>query len=73
MSDDFDFGEGDTVRVTVHEGSPHGSVVAEFMGECVGFGERPGPSSDEARFKLPFGTANSLTVKPYEGEFEVVE
>lgn len=68
---EFQFDEGDTVLVRVYK---QGKLRVKFVAECIEIRESPTPlMSDYARFDMPFGTMNSVTIKPYEGEFEVVE
>ena len=74
MSDDFDFDEGDEVIVRARENGTTGTIVAKFQATCIGFDSQVlGPGSDSARFQMPFGTMNSVTIRPYEAEFEVVD
>lgn len=67
----FPFEEGDIVTVTADGHSTDSPIGAEFTAECRDISGRPGPASAVARFSLPFGTMNSVTIRPYEGEFEV--
>lgn len=66
---DFPFSEGELVTVTARE---DGEAVARFTAECeeISGGSTPIESA-KARFPLPFGTMNTVTVRPYEAEFEV--
>jgi hypothetical protein len=67
---DFDFEEGDTVLVRVRE---NGSIVAKFEATCTDISDPSGiGTSRKARFEMPFGVMNSVTIRPYEAEFEVV-
>lgn len=72
MASDFPFGEGDDVLVRVRENGTSGNIVAKFEGEYVGFSDAGVVGSKQARFDLPFGVMNSVTIRPYEAEFEVV-
>ncbi|QLH78641.1 hypothetical protein HZS55_15685 [Halosimplex rubrum] len=72
-SEEFPFEQGDDVLVRAREHGTHGTIVAKFTAECKAITERPGPRSAIARFDLPFGTMNSVTISPFEGEFEVVD
>ncbi|RLM32652.1 hypothetical protein [Haloarcula sp. Atlit-120R] len=68
---DFDFEEGDTVLVRVRE---NGSIVVKFEATCTDISDPSGiGTSRKARFEMPFGVMNSVTICPYEAEFEVVE
>lgn len=75
MADDdsggFPFDEGATVTVTVREHRTSGPIVATFTAECDEIRERPDPMAPVARFDLPWGTMNTVTIQPYQGEFEV--
>lgn len=66
----FPFETGDTVLVNTR--NDEGSMNGKFVAECTGI-EVSGPTSGTARFKLPFGLLNHLTVRSYEAEFEKVE
>jgi hypothetical protein len=69
---EFDFDEGDTVLVRVRENGTSGKIVAKFEATCSRISERDGVGpSPSARFELPFGTMNAVTLRPYEAEFEV--
>ena len=67
---DFDFEEGDVVLVRARENGTSGNIVAKFEAECKRIDERMG--RPVARFDMPFGTMNSVSIRPYEAEFEVV-
>lgn len=68
---EFPFEEGDEVLVRVREG---GKIIAKFQATCTGITDESGiGKSQQARFDMPFGVMNSVTIRPYEGEFEVVE
>jgi hypothetical protein len=67
---DFPFKEGETVLVRVRTS---GTMTAKFVADCSNIRQRSGPSTPQARFDLPFGTLNSITLAPYEAEFEVVD
>lgn len=71
--DDFPFTLGETVLVRVREHGTSGRVVARFEAKCTGFERLAGPGPGCARLDLPFGTLNSVTIAPHEGEFEVVD
>lgn len=70
---DFPFEAGDTVLVRVRENGTRGNIVAKFEAECIDFNTGLGPGSPKARFDLPFGAFNQVSLRPYEAEFEVVE
>ena len=73
-STDFPFGEGDKVRVRVRENGTSGNIVAKFEATCTEIDDGRGVGTTEsARFTMPFGVMNSVTVRPYEAEFEVIE
>lgn len=69
-NDTFPFTEGDTVLVRVREHGTSGPLRAKFVAECVDIGTAAFTVS--ARFDLPFGTMNTVTLRPYEAEFETV-
>ncbi|UBF23395.1 hypothetical protein HATV-3_gp45 [Haloarcula tailed virus 3] len=69
---DFGFAEGDTVLVRVRENGTRGNIVCKFEAECADISGR-GPGSKVARFPLPFGTMNTVTIRPYEAEFEITD
>ena len=69
--DEFGFDEGDTVLVRVRES---GRIVAKFQATCSQISDSSGiGASPQARFDLPFGVMNHVTIRPYEAEFEVVD
>lgn len=68
---EFPFEEGDMVLVKYRDG-PTGRMQVKFVAECADISGR-GMGSDVARFGMPFGTMNSVSIRPYEAEFEVVE
>lgn len=70
MSGDFPFDEGDKVLVRVRE---RGTIVAKFEAECSRIRDRDDLTSPSARLDMPWGTMNSVTLRPYEAEFEVLE
>jgi hypothetical protein len=71
MVNDFDFGEGDTVLVRVYES---GQMKAKFVGNCIDINSRGNIiGSPRARIAFPAGTMNSITLAPYEAEFERVD
>jgi len=73
MSDhDFPFKEGDDVLVRVRENGIRGNIVAKFTAECSQIRDEPSPGSASARFDFEWGTMNSVTLRSYEAEFEVV-
>lgn len=69
----FPFDEGATVTVRVREDLTNGPIVAKFTAEVEEIRDRSGPMGPVARFDLPFGTLNTVTIQPHEGEFEVEE
>jgi hypothetical protein len=70
---EFPFDEGDQVRVRVREQRDSGPIRHEFRGECVKIREMRGPGSATARIDLDFGVTNSVTLRAYEAEFEVID
>ncbi|QIO25494.1 hypothetical protein [Haloarcula sp. JP-L23] len=71
---DFEFEEGDTVLVRAREHGTSGNIVAKFEATCTDISDPSGiGTSRSARFEMPFGTLNSVTIRPYEAEFEVVD
>jgi len=74
MSDEspFPFEVGDKVRVKVREHGTSGNIIAKFEAECSRIEESTGITSPRARFDLPFGTMNSVTLRAHEAEFEVM-
>lgn len=71
---DIEFEEGDTVLVRVRENRTSGSLRAKFIAEVDRMGEYGGyTGSPRIRLDLEFGTMNSVTLRPYEAEFEVVD
>jgi hypothetical protein len=73
-SEQFEFKTGDTVCVRVREDGTSGNIVAKFEAECTQINtEKAIGASESARFELPFGVFNSVTVRHNEAEFEVVE
>lgn len=67
---DFDFEVGDTVLVRVRENGTRGNIVAKFEARCSGIREAPG-GSEVARFDVPWGLMNAVSLRSYEAEFEV--
>jgi len=72
MASEFSFEKGDTVLVRVREHGTSGDIIAKFEGECVSFSDGAVVGSKQARFKLPFGVMNSVTLQSTEAEFEVI-
>jgi len=68
--DEFPFEQGDTVLVRVRDG---GTMVAKFVADCSDIKQSSGVGAAQARFDLPPGTLNSVTLTSYEAEFEVVD
>lgn len=69
---DFDFAQGDTVLVRIRENGTRGNIVAKFEAECLSIRDGHLGSSQRARFRLPWGTMQTTTLRYYEAEFEVV-
>lgn len=69
---DFPFEEGDEVLVRVRENGDSGNIEAKFTGECSSIRDESSPGSATARIALPWGTMNSVTLRAYEADFEVV-
>lgn len=69
---DFPFEEGDAVLVRARENGDSGAIQVKFTAKCREICNWGPNQSPEARFKLPFGVMNSVTIRPYEAEFEVV-
>lgn len=70
-SPNFPFEEGDTVLVRVRENGDSGTIIAKFEAECDGFTRMVG-GSQMARLSLPWGLNNTVSLRYYEAEFEVV-
>lgn len=70
---DFQFEEGDTVLVRARENGTSGKINAKFKAECKDISGSLVGESRVARFEMPFGTMNSVTIRPYQAEFEVVD
>lgn len=71
---DFPFSAGDTVLVRVRENGTSGKIIAKFEAVCSDIEDPSGiGTSEKARFNLPFGLMNFVTLRPYEAEFEVVD
>lgn len=69
---DFPFQEGDTVLVRARENGTSGTIQVKFTAECMDISGNPAGTA-VARFPMPFGVMNSMTIRPYEAEFEVVD
>lgn len=69
---DFPFEPGDRVLVRVRENGTTGNIVAKCEAECSDIRNKPYPSSEVAVFDLPWGVMNTVSLRPYEAEFEVV-
>jgi len=67
----FSFDEGDEVLVRVREHGTRGNIVAKFTATCSSI-DTSSLGSPSARFDLSWGLANSVTLRPYEAEFETV-
>lgn len=75
VDDAFPFEVGDTVLVRAREHGTSGRILAKFEAECLritGGGDVIAPSP-QARFDMPFGVMNSVSIHPYEADFEVVD
>lgn len=70
-NNEFGFDEGDRVLVRVRENGNTGNIVAKFQAECTKIRNKP-IGSPTARLELPFGTLGSVSLRPYEAEFEVM-
>lgn len=71
MSDEFDFEEGDRVRIRHRERGTTGCIVAKIEATCTGFyGNESTIVSSSVRFELPWGDTTSF--KSYQAEFEVI-
>lgn len=72
----FPFEVGDTVLVRVREDGKRGRIIVKFEAECVEITNRTDRGivgrTPNARFEMPFGVFNSVTIRPYEAEFEVL-
>ena len=69
--DRFGFERGDQVLVRVRENGDSGNIVAKFEAECEEI-YVDGPGSGYARLDVPWGLMNSIKLRYYEAEFEVV-
>ncbi len=70
----FPFEEGDDVLVRVREHGTSGKIVARFMGTCDIIHDHDGQvKSPMARIRLSWGLNNSVTLRPYEADFEVLD
>lgn len=68
---EFEFEEGDEVLIRVRENGTSGNIVAKLTGICTSINEGTIPmGSPTARFELPWGFMNSITLRPYDAEFE---
>lgn len=70
---EFDFSEGDTLLVRVREHGDSGNIIAKFEAECRKIQGGRGFGSPKARLDLPFGDMNTVSLRPYEAEFEMIE
>jgi hypothetical protein len=68
----FPFEEGDNVLVRVREDGTRGNIVAKFEAECSRIRESEIGGSAKASFRLPWGVMNTVSIREYEAEFEVV-
>lgn len=68
----FPFEEGDEVLVRVRENGTSGNIVAKFEAECDRIEDNGDLMSATARFDFDWGTMNSVTLRSYEAEFEVI-
>jgi microcystin degradation protein MlrC len=64
----FPFGEGARIRVT--DGGEYG---AEFTAVVDSISNGPASGSPVARLELDFGIMNSVTIRPREAEYEVLD
>lgn len=71
----FPFEKNDYVLIRVREHGTSGSLRAKLVAQCKRIRESGSPAapSPVATFDVPFGPFNSITMRPYEGEFEVVD
>lgn len=69
----FPFEVGDTVLVRVREHGDSGDILAKFEETCSEISERPGPQSPIARFQCDWGIMNTISLRSYEAEFEVLD
>lgn len=71
---EFPFEEGETVLVRARENGTSGNIEAKFTAECEDISSGVSEvTSPIARLALPFGPRNTVTIRPYEAEFEVVD
>lgn len=70
---EFSFEKGDTVLVRARENGDTGQIQAKFTAECADISGGAAGGTPVARFPMPFGTMNSVSIRPYEAEFEVLE
>lgn len=66
----FPFETGDKVLIKTR--NDEGLMNGKFIAECTGI-EIEGPSKGAARFTLPYGLLNHITLRHYEADFEKVE
>lgn len=70
---EFDFEEGDRVRVRVREDGTRGPIVAKFEGTVdLIYNHEMTAAAPKCRISLPWGALNSVTLRTYEAEFEVL-
>lgn len=70
--DEFPFEEDDEVLVRVRENGTSGTIEAKFEATCENIREEGIGLSPSARLSLDWGLMNSVTLRPYEAEFEVL-
>jgi len=70
---EFPFEEGDEVLVRVRENGDTGNIVAKFEARCKRIQSPHDTVSKVARLSLPWGRMNSVTLRPYEAEFEILK
>lgn len=70
MPSEFPFEEGDWVLVKHREA---GQMRSKFVARCTRIRDSAVGGTPQATFDLEFGVMNSVSIRPYEAEFEAVE
>jgi len=69
----FDFKEGDTVRVRVRKNGTSGKIVAKFDAEVKRIKDRGPMMGEKVDLDPPWDSLTPVSLKPYDAEFEVIE
>lgn len=67
---EFPFDEGDSVLVRARENGTTGKIEAKFVAECFDIRRSNAVVSPTARLRMPFGNHQTVSMRPYEAEFE---